>query len=257
GPRDDAARARGLTPPTAPRKMRAVTTTAPRAARDVPLVRAVVGTWPRRVALGVVVGVVAGTVAAGGLARHVAADAGPARAVAGEAVATGPFDVTVRSWTVTDAVRADDLEGAGADAWLVVVVGADNADRESRRLDRTAVTLPDALPGGLALAGDAEPDRPDPTLLVRDASAYPLLQPGLPEDVALLWPVTLPDAEGADLDGGPDEPLTVTVPEFRYRDMTVGGGRRWAETGDVVLVDVPPGDVPPGIVDPPEDEEDW
>ncbi|NDO90460.1 hypothetical protein [Cellulosimicrobium composti] len=233
-----------------------MTTTAPRAARDVPLVRAVVGTWPRRVALGVVVGVVASTVAAGGLARHVAADAGPARAVAGEAVATGPFDVTVRSWTVTDAVRADDLEGAGADAWLVVVVGADNADRESRRLDRTAVTLPDALPGGLALAGDAEPDRPDPTLLVRDASAYPLLQPGLPEDVALLWPVTL-DAEDALLDGGPDEPLTVTLPEFRYRDMTVGGGRRWAETGDVVLVDVPPGDVPPGIVDPPEDEEDW
>ena len=40
------------------------------------------------------------------------------------------------------------------------------------------------------------------------------------------------------------EPLTVTLPEFRYRDMTVGGGRRWAETGDVVLVDVPPGDVP-------------
>ncbi len=71
----------------------------------------------------------------------------------------------------------------------------------------------------------------------------------------LLWPVTVP--EGGATSAAPDEPLTVTVPTFRYRDMTVGGGRRWAETGTVVLVDVPPGDVPPEIVDPPEDEEAW
>src|SRR5690606_41769935 len=108
GPRDDAARARGLTPPTAPRKIRAVTTTAPRAARDVPLVRAVVGTWPRRVALGVVVGVVAGTVAAGGLARHVAADAGPARAVAGVAVAPGALEHPGRPVSAAGAGRAAD-----------------------------------------------------------------------------------------------------------------------------------------------------
>jgi len=202
-----------------------VTSTAPRAARSVPLVRAVVGTWPRRIAVAVVLGVVAGTAAAGGFAQHVAA------------------------------VQVSALEDSGADAWLVVVVGALDTDREPRRLDRTAVTLPDELPGGLALAGDAEPDHPDPTLLVRDASVYPVLQPGLPEDVALLWPVTVREAGATS--AAPDEPLAVTLPTFRYRDMTVGGGRRWAETGAVVLVDAPPGDVPPEIVDPPEDEEAW
>jgi len=235
--------------------MRAVTSTAPKAARSIPLLRAVVGTWPRRIALAVVLGLVAGTAAAGGFAQHVAAEAGPAHVAAGEPVPTGPFDLTVRSWSVTDTVQVSALEDSGADAWLVVVVGALDTDRESRRLDRTAVTLPDELPGGLTLAGDAEPDRPDPTLLVRDASVYPVLQPGLPEDVALLWPVTVPD--GGETSAAPDEPLTVTLPTFRYRDMTVGGGRRWAETGTVVLVDVPPGDVPPEIVDPPEDEEAW
>jgi len=237
--------------------MPAVTTTAPRAARAAPWVRGAVRTWPRRIALAVVLGVVVGTTAAGGFARHVPADAGPDRVAAGEPVATGPFDLTVRSWSVTDAVQVSALEDAGADAWLVVVVGALDTDRESRRLDRTAVTLPDELPDGLALAGDAEPARPDPTLLVRDASLYPVLQPGLPEDVALLWPVTVAGGGAAGAAGTPDVPLTVTVPAFRYRDMTVGGGRRWAETGAVVLVDAPPGDVPPGIVDPPEDEEAW
>ena len=58
--------------------------------------------------------------------------------------------------------------------------------------------------------------------------------------------------EGGATSAAPDEPLPVTVPTFRYRDMTIGGGRRWAETGTVVLVDVPP-----EIVDPPEDEEAW
>ncbi|PTU57787.1 hypothetical protein DBB34_01240 [Sphaerisporangium cinnabarinum] len=235
--------------------MRAVTSTAPKAARGVPLLRAVVGTWPRRVALAVVLGAVVGTTAAGGLARHDAADAGPARAAAGQPVATGPFDLTVRSWSVADTVQVSALEDSGADAWLVVVVGALDTDRESRRLDRTAVTLPDELPGGLALAGDAEPDRPDPTLLVRDASSYPVLLPGLADDVALLWPVSVPGEGGAV--STPDEPLTVTVPTFRYRDMTVGGGRRWAETGAVTLVDVPAGAVPPEIVDPPETEDGW
>lgn len=235
--------------------MRAVTSTAPKAARGVPLLRAVVGTWPRRVALAVVLGAVVGTTAAGGLARHDAADSGPARAAAGEPVATGPFDLTVRSWSVTDAVQVSALEDSGADAWLVVVVGALDTDRESRRLDRTAVTLPDELPGGLALAGDAEPDRPDPTLLVRDASSYPVLSPGLADDVALLWPVSVPGESGAV--STPDEPLTVTVPTFRYRDMTVGGGRRWAETGAVTRVDVPAGAVPAEIVDPPEAEDGW
>ncbi|WP_336724871.1 hypothetical protein [Cellulosimicrobium cellulans] len=232
-----------------------MTSTAPRAARSVPLLRAVVGTWPRRIALAVVLGLVAGTAAAGGFAQHVAAEAGPAHAAAGGPVPTGPFDLTVRSWSVTDAVQASALEDSGADAWLVVVVGALDTDREPRRLDRTAVTLPDDLPGGLALAGDAEQDRPDLTLLVRDASVYPLLQPGLAEDVALLWPVTVPEAGATS--AAPDARLTVTLPTFRYRDMTVGGGRRWAETGAVVLVDAPPGGVPPEIVDPPEDEEAW
>ena len=57
-----------------------MTSTAPKAARGVPLLRAVVGTWPRRVALAVVLGTVFGTTAAGGLARHDAADPGPAPA---------------------------------------------------------------------------------------------------------------------------------------------------------------------------------
>nr|WP_157837936.1 hypothetical protein [Cellulosimicrobium sp. MM] len=47
-----------------------MTSTAPKAARGVPLLRAVVGTWPRRVALAVVLGAVVGTTAAGGLARQ-------------------------------------------------------------------------------------------------------------------------------------------------------------------------------------------
>ncbi len=90
---------------------------------------------------------------------------------------------------------------------------------------------------------------------MRDASSYPVLSPGLADDVALLWPVSVPWESGAV--STPDEPLTVTVPPFRYRDMTVGGGRRWAETGAVTLVDVPAGAVPPEIVDPPETEDGW
>lgn len=216
-------------------------------------VRAAVSTRPRRAAVGGVVALAAlavGTTAAGGLAPHASAGAGPERAGAGAVVDTGPFDLGVRSWTVTAEHDREGLDDAGADAWLVVVVSALDTDRESRRLDDAAVTLPTDLPGGLELAGDAEPDRPERTLLVRDASTFPVLHPGLAEDVALLWPVT---GAGA---AAPTEPLTVDVPRFEYRDMTIGGGRRWAETGAVVQVPAAPGALPGTLVEPEPEPED-
>ncbi|WP_139123087.1 hypothetical protein [Cellulosimicrobium cellulans] len=214
-------------------------------------VRAAVSTRPRRAGVGVllVVGALAvGTTAAGGFAPHASAGGGPERAEAGTVVATGPFDLEALSWTVMAEHDRDGLADAGADAWLVVVVSALGTDRESRRLDDAAVTLPDDLPDGLELAADTAPDRPERTLLVRDASPFPVLHPGLAEDVALLWPVT--GAGGATSGGS----LTVTVPRFEYRDMTIGGGRRWAETGSVVQVPVAPGALPETLVEP-EDED--
>ncbi|MBD5785967.1 hypothetical protein IF650_07215 [Cellulosimicrobium terreum] len=210
--------------------------------RPVPAARAArvrVPVGVRRALLGVavgVVGLVVGTALAGGLDRHEAATGAPTTAAAGQGVATGAFELTVTSWGIDRVLEPDRLTDLGADAWLVVDVDVLDTDRVTRTLDATAVTLPDPLPGGLELVGDPPPTRPETTLLVRDGSAYPMFQPGLPEQVLVMWPVR------GELDGRPD--LDLTLPTFVYRDMFVGGGRRWAETGESVLVPAPYGPVP-------------
>jgi|GEM_PF-1721934 len=220
---------------------------APGAARAV---RAAVATWPRRVAWGVVVVAVAGVALAGGFDRAASASGPPPSVAAGEPVATGAFDLTVTAWTLTDAWDPEGLEDVGADAWLAVAVHALGTDRETRALDAAAVTLPEPLPGGLEVVGDARADRPAAVVLARDGHGYPQLQPGLGERVLLLWPVR---GDVADPLAAPD--LTVSLPLHVYRDLTVGGGRYWAETGAVVRVRVPAGPVP-AVLDPSATVED-
>ncbi|MBD8078714.1 hypothetical protein [Cellulosimicrobium arenosum] len=214
-------------------------TPAPRAARPSPSRRFLV------VSLAVVVAVVglgAGIALAGGLERDTSG-AGTHRSVAaGETVATGAFDLTVTSWATTDTIGPDPeadvdaLAEAGADAWLVVVLDVLDTDTTTRTLNAAAVTLPADLPGGLELAADVTSSRAETTLLVRDGHGFPAFQPGLTEQVLLAWPVR-GDAGGA-------TELDVSLPLYVYRDMYIGGGRRWAETGEDVAVRVPSGEVP-------------
>src|SRR5690625_4807687 len=101
-----------------------------------------VGTWPRRAVLAVVLVTPLVVGLAGGFS------AAPARELPqiepGEAVATGPYELALQSYFVTDEVRADSLP-EGARAWLGVVATVTGTDDEEAVLNRFVTTYPEGL----------------------------------------------------------------------------------------------------------------
>jgi len=164
---------------------------------------------------------------------------------AGEPVDVGPVTVTVLDHVVTDEVRTSRLENLDrATAWLVVRARVEVTGDETRDSLPTTVVPPP----GVALAGDRdEPDRPvqPEQVLLRDGSALPQGHPGLPEEVAYLWPV----ADPADV---PD-PLELTVLGSTSYFSPIFQRDTWTSPEPVGQVVVPRTDQVPAVLV----EEQW
>lgn len=158
------------------------------------LARPLVSTWPRRMAWLTAIVVVAVTAFAGGFAAE--APAAARNPEPGEWVEVGPVRVAVTSWAVRSDVDPESLEDVdGADAWLVVEARVASSTGTSEQYPDRAIELPADIE-----VADSDPDS---VVLLRDGSLFPDLQPGLPERVALLWPVraeSAPDGDNLEID---------------------------------------------------------
>lgn len=154
--------------------------------------RATVPLW---IAAGAVVAALGGFVAFGGLTTAVPSV--PTAAV-GEEVRTSLYAITVRGAEFTDAVEEQYLEAEPGETLFVVTVRLENlsdrpvgvegtVDRVSSRLVASSTPLLD-LPGA-AVTGDARSWRTDGSLRAV------VLQPGVPADVQIAWPVAAGTAE--------------------------------------------------------------
>lgn len=161
------------------------------------------------------------------------------RFAAGEVVDVGPVRVRVLDHLVTDEILVGDLAEAGAGAWLGVrlEVAADDG--------RTVRTLPGLVepPDDVLLPLSEEDEYTYPReVLVSDGSEFPQIQPGLPEQVLLLWPV----ADAADVPEDLDVTLLASEQYYslNYRAMV------WATAEPFARVTVPgAGRVPPAVLE--------
>ncbi len=114
---------------------------------------------------------------------------------AGEPLDLGPAEVTLLDHAVRDDVLADYLPD-GAAAWLIVRARVEATDGETLTYPPEVVSPPEGavLPDG----EDAQPSA-DRVILLSDGTARPQLHPGLPEEVAYLWPVAEPGDVPAEL----------------------------------------------------------
>lgn len=150
------------------------------------------------------------------------------RVVAGETVDVGPVRVTVLDHVVTDEILGSALLEEGAGAWLGVrvEVAADET--------RTVRSLPDLVepPDDVLLDLSEEDAYGYPReVLVSDGSEFPTLQPGLPEQVLLLWPV----AEASDV---PEDLEVTLLASERYYSRNARA-MAWATEEPWALVSVP------------------
>jgi hypothetical protein len=162
-----------------------------------------------------------------------------ARFDAGEVVDVGPVRVTVLDHVVTDEILVEDLAEEGAGAWLGVRVEVAAAEA------RTVRSLPDLLEPPedvlLDLSEDDAYGYPR-EVLVSDGSELPRIQPGLPEQVLLLWPV----ADARDVPEDLDVTLFAAEQYYSVRYQSV----EWATEEPRALVAVPRTTrVPPAVLD--------
>lgn len=121
--------------------------------------------------------------------RTVGATALPGHA-AGEPIDVGPVTVTVLDHLVTDEVESSRLENIdGATAWLVVRARVEVTGDETRDVLPATVAPPPGVT--ISTQGDG-PAQPDQQVLLRDGTSLPQGHPGIPEEVAYLWPVADP-----------------------------------------------------------------
>ncbi|TDE09506.1 hypothetical protein [Jiangella asiatica] len=147
-------------------------------------------------------------------------------AAAGEPVDVGPADLAVRAWTVRDDVATRALEGIdGAQAWLVLAAEVTAATELTTRFPAEAL----ALPADLGL------DEPEQVVLLPDLLSGPDLQPGLPSQVLLLWPLP---ADELPADDTSDE-LSLDYIRLRLDDSTIDASQVWRADGVAATAAVP------------------
>ncbi|ACQ78722.1 hypothetical protein Bcav_0459 [Beutenbergia cavernae DSM 12333] len=202
--------------------------------------RSVLRPLPARVVLITAIAGIAAVGATGGFAPVELVDVPEVEP--GTVMELGPYTARVESFFVTDQVATSALESQeGAEAWLGVRAHIENTWTEPRVVSDSSFT---PLLDGEEVAPDGRPT----DMLVRDGSTYVTLQPNLPEDVLMLWPIPDADAIG-------DE-VTVRMDSLVYVDSELLGAWDWLRPQPVALVTLErDDDLPPQVIDPPEEED--
>ncbi|WP_147915801.1 hypothetical protein [Ruania zhangjianzhongii] len=191
--------------------------------------RGLVRTWPRRIVLGVLVLVPALVAALGGF-RTVELPP-PPQLAAGESFDLGPAVVRAESFFVSDRVLTSFLPDE-AQAWVGVIVDLDLGVDDEWRVPDEVFTIEGVADGGYEHA-----------VLTSDDSLLDTLKPGVPQQVAVLFPVSDPDSVGDTVQFG----LTAL---YEMRSFFEGTMRWWVEEEVSAYVDVPRDDeVPPALVE--------
>lgn len=197
-------------------------------------------TWPRRLVLGGLLLIPVLIAALGGFGQ---AEPRSFETQPGEQVDLGPLAVTPVAYFVSDETQRSSLDFVeGAEAWVGVIVQVEN-------LTDSSISL--AFPGPASEAVmpwlDADvllSDVTVATLAVRvaDGTSGDHALPGVPTEVALLWPVA--DA------GAAPETLAVTMTESLWTFGPMSNENRWLALGDRWTAQLPRTELPPAMVDP-------
>ena len=145
-----------------------------------------------------IIGLLAGFIGFGGLAP---ASRTPVIVTAGDEARTSLYTVTVLDTEITDAVESQFLEAEPGETLLLVTVRLENlsdravgVDRSADRVESRMITgreplleLSGVTPTGTARSWRADESRP-----------AVILQPGVPADVTIAWPISDDDAAAFD-----------------------------------------------------------
>lgn len=188
-------------------------------------------TWPRRLAVGLLLLVPVLVTALGGFRT---ADPPPRDVAAGDPVDTGAYLAVPHYYFVSDAVDAYGLEDG--QTWVGVVV--DLTNQGERPISITFDDETFRLPASWV----PENDGPAEVLRLDTASDVGQVQPGLRYEVALLWPTTAV--------ANPPSELSLTMHRTIYREFNIEPGSfAWFSTEDSFDVALPIGDAPSQILD--------
>ncbi|WP_261165878.1 hypothetical protein [Microbacterium sp. Marseille-Q6965] len=190
---------------------------------------------PVWIAAAILVTVVAAVAALGGFAT---ADARVRpQWPAGEPHDHGQVVATIHDYTVTTSDASSLPEGASA--WLVVRATVVSVDAATLVFPRQIVELP----AGLALGGDDDP-APDATSVIAldDGRRSPQLHPGLPVEIAYLWPL----ADAAD---APADRLEVEALETRWIYSPSADEWHWGDIAPVARMTIPYTDRVPAVLE--------
>lgn len=194
-----------------------------------------IASWPRRIALAVLLLVPVIVLALGGFRP---AEPPPRDVAVGTMTETGAYDVVPQGYFVSDQLDAYGLDDG--QTWVGVVVDLENQGPEPTYLifnDET-FRLPDSV--------GAVDDGPYEALRLDTATSLGDAQPGLTYPVALLWRAP------AGTDPAPE--LTMTMNRtIRTESNLEAGYYLWRATGDSYDVALPEIDVPAQIIADAED----
>lgn len=189
------------------------------------------GVW---VAAGVVLALLLGTWAFGGFAP---ADA-RARPTwqAGEPHDHGQVTATIHDYAVT--TEQGEALPDGATAWLVVRASVVPTHTETLDFARDLVALPPGV--AIPLDDDASPES-DRMIDLDDGRRSPLLHPGLPAEIAYLWPL-------ADPDDAPRDGLTVDAIETQWIYSPSSDAWHWGGSAVAATMTIPYTDEVPDVL---------
>lgn len=165
----------------------------------------------------------------------------------GEAVATGPYELALQNYFVTDEVRANSLP-EGARAWLGVVATVTGTDDEEAVLNRFVTTYPE----GLGVVDADSTVNPQPATALRQdtgelAGPFP---PGL--QVPVVWLIPVADDEAVPAQ------LTVGITDLEQAWSPLLEQETWYEREDIGQVTLVRTDtVPQGLIEDDEEQGDW
>jgi hypothetical protein len=200
--------------------------------------------WPRRLVVGLIMLVPILVAAFGGFEP---AEPETFEVPAGDAVDLGPATYQPTGFFVSAETARSDLEYIdGAVAWVGVVVDVENVTDEPLSITFPGPASDSAVP---VLEPDVrvESSRSTPHLAPRllDGSATYAL-PGVPTQVAYLWPVSSTDSIG--------DTMTISMTEQVWTYGPLTGRDTWLALGDIWTMDLPRVELPAGLYEPPEDE---
>ncbi|SEE89611.1 hypothetical protein [Ruania alba] len=187
----------------------------------------------RQVVAGLVLGLLLSPIGIAAVGGFETADAiQPEQVAAGETMNLGQVEVTVQSYFVSDRVYTGGLPD-GASAWFGLVVDVVNPRDEEVVLHRDLFRVPVASP--------LQPE-PTTTRIVGDGGFLVVLEPDLPQRVAVLWALADPGQFGG-------EATVEAYPVLAGDSFFSPGDIRWDTQPLQSIITVPAGEVPPALLE--------